>query len=154
MFSCSSTCSSFYNLFFIFFPNQTQQPRTQIHHKNINSTTQELKSRSLEYKSRPLNSSCSSLNYNTINTEFSSKIKPINPDQETNHNKSRSTQSSPDPTTTDQHNQTTTTKLIKNVYLEHELQLKNPQKFQNMPTIATDQSPNQQSTPPISHQTH
>ena len=32
--SCSSTCSSFYSLFFPFFPNQTQQPRTQTHHKN------------------------------------------------------------------------------------------------------------------------
>ena len=29
--SCSSTCSSFYNLFF---PNQTQHPRTQTHHNN------------------------------------------------------------------------------------------------------------------------
>ena len=29
--TCSSTCSSFYNLFF---PNKTQHPRTQTHHKN------------------------------------------------------------------------------------------------------------------------
>ena len=29
--SCSSTCSSFYNLFFL---NQTQHPRTQTHHKS------------------------------------------------------------------------------------------------------------------------
>ena len=29
--SCSSTCSSFYSLFF---PNRTQHPRTQTHHKN------------------------------------------------------------------------------------------------------------------------
>ena len=32
--SCSSTCSTFYSLFFLFFPNQTQHLRTQTHHKN------------------------------------------------------------------------------------------------------------------------
>ena len=40
----------FFNLFFIFFPNQTQQPRIQTHHKNTNPATQELKLRSLGHK--------------------------------------------------------------------------------------------------------
>ena len=82
-------------MFFIFFPNQTQQPRTQTHHKKTNLATQELKPRSLGHKwkqeektqiqhlrdhqtqrhqiyhkSRSSNSSCSSPNSNTINTEF------------------------------------------------------------------------------------
>ena len=37
-------------MFFVFFPNQTQQPRTQTHHKNTNPATQELKPRSVEHK--------------------------------------------------------------------------------------------------------
>ena len=37
------TCFSFYNLFFMFFPDQT-------HHKNTNPAIQELKPRSQEHK--------------------------------------------------------------------------------------------------------
>ena len=32
----------FFSLFFMFFTNQTMQPRTQTHHKNTNPTNQEL----------------------------------------------------------------------------------------------------------------
>ena len=52
----------------------------------------------------------------TQSTPNSQQIKPrLNLDQETNHNKPRSTQSNPKPTTNDRQNQATTTPLIKNI---------------------------------------
>ena len=40
--SCSSTCSTFYSLFFPFFPNQTQHLRTQTHHKNTKENKKQI----------------------------------------------------------------------------------------------------------------
>ena len=95
-----------------------QEEKTQIQHLRDRQTQHH----QIYHKSRSSNSSCSSPSSNTINTKFlanQTQIKPKsrNQSQQTQINtiKPKPTQSNPDPTTNDWHNQATTTLPIKNI---------------------------------------